>query len=212
MSSLILTSHVKDGVELARKFKLGKEIIEIIRQHHGTSLISFFYEKAKNQAGKKGEKNIQVEEADFRYPGPKPQTKEAGLVMLADQVQAASKTLVDPTTARIQGMVQKIMNKTFSDGQLDECELTLKDLHEIAKSFNQTLSGIFHHRIAYPEPIIKIASGRAEEPATNGAGKNGASKKGKNGDTDPLSKADPALERAEDKAGNGESLKRLGLR
>ena len=212
MSSLILTSHVKDGVELARKFKLGKEIIEIIRQHHGTSLISFFYEKAKNQAEKKGEKNIQVKEEDFRYPGPKPQTKEAGLVMLADQIQAASKTLVDPTTARIQGMVQKMMNKAFSDGQLDECELTLKDLHEIAKSFNQTLSGIFHHRIAYPEPIVKNASGRVEEPAGNGTEKSDVSKKGKNGDTDQLSKTDSAIRRAEDKAENGESLKRLGLR
>ncbi len=212
MSSLILTSHVKDGVELARQFKLGKEIIEIIRQHHGTSLISFFYEKAKNQAEKKGEKNIQVEEEDFRYPGPKPQTKEAGLVMLADQIQAASKTLVDPTTARIQGMVQKIMNKAFSDGQLDECELTLKDLHEIAKSFNQTLSGIFHHRIAYPEPIVKIAPGHTETPALNGAEKGDASKREKNGDMDQLSKPDSAFRRTDDKAENGESLKRLGLR
>ncbi len=212
MSSLILISHVKDGVELARKFKLGKEIIEIIRQHHGTSLISFFYEKAKNQAEKKGEKNIQVEEGDFRYPGPKPQTKEAGLVMLADQVQAASKTLVDPTTARIQGMVQKIMNKTFSDGQLDECELTLKDLHEIAKSFNKTLSGIFHHRIAYPEPIVKMAAPRPEETAAGDMEKSLLLKKGKNGDTDQLPKNDFAHRRADGPAENGESLKRLGLR
>ena len=212
MSSLILTSHVKDGVELAKKFKLGKEIIEIIRQHHGTSLISFFYEKAKNQAEKKGEKNIQVEEEDFRYPGPKPQTKEAGLVMLADQVQAASKTLVDPTTARIQGMVQKIMNKAFSDGQLDECELTLKDLHEIAKSFNQTLSGIFHHRIAYPEPIVKIASGRTEDVALKGPERSDVLKRGKNGDTDQPAKTESVVRRTDDKTENGESLKRLGLR
>ena len=105
MSSLILISHVKDGVELAKKHKLGKEIIDIIRQHHGTSLISFFYEKAREQEEKKGGKSVQVEEEDFRYPGPKPQTKEAGLVMLADVVEAASRTLMDPTAARIQGMV-----------------------------------------------------------------------------------------------------------
>ena len=155
MSSLVLISHVKDGVELARKAKLGREIISIIEQHHGTSLISFFYKKAQERAEKKEGKYLHIKEEDFRYRGPKPQTKEAGLVMLADVIEAASRTLVDPTPARIQGMVQKIMNKIFSDGQLDECELTLKDLHAIAKSFNQTLSGIFHQRVEYPEPVAK---------------------------------------------------------
>ncbi|MBW1819260.1 MAG: HDIG domain-containing protein, partial [Deltaproteobacteria bacterium] len=141
MSSLILISHVKDGAELARESKLGQEIIDIIQQHHGTSLISYFYEKAREQAEKSGGKLSQAGDQAYRYPGPKPQTKEAGLVMLADVVEAASRTLVDPTAARIQGLVQRIVNRVFSDGQLDECELTLKDLHEIAKSFNQTLSG-----------------------------------------------------------------------
>ena len=195
MSSLILISHVKDGVELAKKDKLGREILDIIRQHHGTSLISFFYEKAREQAEKKGGKSLQVKEEDFRYPGPKPQTKEAGLVMLADVVEAASRTLSDPTTARIQGMVQKIINKVFSDGQLDECELTLKDLHEIAKSFNKTLSGIFHHRVEYPESVAKT------EPA----------KKGENGGTDQLSTGDSRPKRPEVKTEDRESLKRLGL-
>ncbi len=195
MSSLILTSHVKDGVEMAKKEKLGREIMDIIRQHHGTSLISYFYEKAKDQEGRKGGKSLEVDEEDFRYPGPKPQTKEAGLVMLADVVEAASRTLVDPTVARIQGMVQKIINKVFSDGQLDECELTLKDLHEIAKSFNMTLSGIFHHRVEYPES----------------AAKSSAHKKGENGDTNQVSTADPRARKAGDKTESSESLKRLGL-
>ncbi len=195
MSSLILTSHVKDGAEMARKNKLGKEIIDIVQQHHGTSLISFFYEKAREQAEKKGDKGVSVKEEDFRYPGPKPQTKEAGLVMLADVVEAASKTLVEPTVARIQGMVQKMVNKIFSDGQLDECELTLKDLHEIAKSFNMTLSGIFHHRIEYPESVAKSV----------------VQKKGENGDTDQLSEKDSRLKKQDDKAETDESLKRLGL-
>ena len=195
MSSLILISHVKDGVELAKKHRLGNEIIDIIRQHHGTSLITFFYEKAKEQSEKKGEKAHQVKKEDFRYPGPKPQTKEAGLVMLADVVQAASKTLVEPTAARIQGMVQKIINKVFSDGQLDECELTLKDLNEIAKSFNKTLSGIFHHRIEYPESAAKGA------PA----------KKGENGDTDQFPTEDSGAKKPDDKTETHESLKRLGL-
>ncbi|UCF84721.1 MAG: HDIG domain-containing protein [Desulfobacteraceae bacterium] len=210
MSSLILISHVKDGVELAKKHRLGSEIIDIIRQHHGTSLITFFYEKAKEQREKKGGKFHQAKEEDFRYPGPKPQTKEAGLVMLADAVEAASRTLVDPTVSRIQGMVQKIINKVFSDGQLDECELTLKDLHEIAKSFNKTLSGIFHHRVEYPESVAINEPARKRESAANGKARV-PSNKGDNGDTDQLKSGDSRPKKPEDKTETGESLKRLGL-
>jgi hypothetical protein len=151
MSSLILTAHVKDGVELARKQQLGEDICDIIQQHHGTCLISYFYTKAKNQASNPDKVNID----DYRYPGPRPQTKEAGLVLVADQVEAASKTLTDPTPARIQGMVQKIINNIFADGQLNECELTLKELNLIAKHCNKILSGIFHHRVTYPAPAEK---------------------------------------------------------
>ncbi len=209
MSSLILISHVKDGVELARQYRLGKEIIDIIRQHHGTSLITYFYEKAKEQGEKKGGKCLMVEEADFRYPGPKPQTKEAGLVMLADGVEAASKTLVDPTPARIQGMVQRVVNKIFLDGQLDECELTLKDLHEIAKSFNMTLGGIFHHRIEYPESTPRIVAARERESSIEIA--ESASKKGKNGDTASVPPGPPRVEKKGDQGEVREGLKRLGL-
>ncbi len=195
MSSLILISHVKDGVEMARKNKLGKEIIDIIQQHHGTSIISYFYEKAKEQAQKKGGKSSLVKEQDFRYPGPKPQTKEAGLVMLADMVEAASRSLADPNPARIQGMLQKIIKKVFSDGQLDECELTLKDLNEIAKSFSKTLSGIFHHRVDYPENTGRMTSGR----------------KAGNGNSDHHPQADARNKKEGDTGEAGESLKRLGL-
>jgi putative nucleotidyltransferase with HDIG domain len=193
MSSLILISHVKDGVELAREHKVGREIIDIIQQHHGTNLISYFYHKAKERMLSKSGKVSEVKEEDFRYPGPKPQTKEAGLVMLADMVEAASRSLVDPTPARIQGMVQKIINKVFSDGQLDECELTLKDLHVIAKGFNKTLSGIFHQRIEYPEVAAKSA------------------KKARNGSADHLPAEDSGTKKSEDKPETEESLKRLGL-
>ena len=195
MSSLILISHVKDGVELAKQQRLGKEIIDTIEQHHGTGLISYFYEKAKDQSGKKGGRSSPVKEQDFRYPGPKPQTKEVGLVLLADAVEAASRTLVDPTPARIQGMVQKIMNGVFSDGQLDECELTLKDLNQIAKSFTKTLSGIFHGRIEYPEPIIKGEAGQKRE----------------NGDSNNVP---PSHEKRRSRKGKDEAnedLKRLGM-
>ena len=149
MSSLILISHVKDGVELARESRLGERITRIIQQHHGTSLISFFYQKAKEQEDP--EMNP-LDEMDFRYPGPKPQTKEAGLVMLADAVEAASRTLTDPTPARIKGLVQRIIEGIFLDGQLEECELTLKNLHNIEESFTRFLTAIFHQRIEYPVP------------------------------------------------------------
>ena len=193
MSSLILISHVKDGAELAKKHKLGREIIDIIQQHHGSSLISFFYQKAKDRMGSRGSKSTEIKDEDFRYPGPKPQTKEAGLVMLADMVEAAARSLVDPTPARIQGMVQKIINKAFSDGQLDECELTLKDLHEIAKSFNKTLSGIFHHRIEYPEVVERTP------------------KKARNGNTNHAATEDSGDKKSEDKAETEKGLRRLGL-
>ena len=208
MSSLILISHVKDGVELARKHKLGKEIVDIIKQHHGTNLILFFYEKARQQAEKKGGKSLQIKEEDFRYPGPKPQTKEAGLIMLADVVEAASKTLVDPNAARIRGMVQKIINRIFSDGQLDECELTLRDLHEIAKSFNNTLTGIFHHRVEYPEPATKSTKTHHRECLYDSGS---FDKKGGNGDTGQLSEKGSRLREPEDKTEAQNSLKRLGL-
>ena len=144
MSSLILISHVKEGVDLARKYRLGNRIIDVIRQHHGTRLITYFYQKAR-------ENHQEVNEDEFRYLGPKPQTREAGLVMLADAVEAASRAMEHPTPARIKGLVQRVINDIFIDGQLDECELTLKDLHEIAKSFNVILNAVYHHRIKYPE-------------------------------------------------------------
>ena len=148
MSSLILNAHVKDGVELAREQKLGKKILDIIQQHHGTSLISFFYQKAK---GKENPGVESINEKDYRYLGPKPQTKEAGIVMLADAVEAASKTLSEPTPSRIKGLVSRIINKIFTEGQLEDCELTLKDLHHMEESFDRILTGIFHQRVEYPD-------------------------------------------------------------
>jgi hypothetical protein len=195
MSALILMSHVKDGVEVARDNRLGAALVEIIRQHHGTALIKFFYDRAKS---KEDPGVQQVDERDYRYPGPKPQTREAALIMLADAVEAASRTLTEPTPARIQGMVQKIINNIFIDGQLDECELTLKDLHNIAKSFNRILAGIFHHRIDYPEPAYKE---RDKE-----------SSKRKNGEDTHREPAKAAKDKEVEPAkGSSEDLKRLGM-
>jgi hypothetical protein len=147
MSSLILVSHVKDGVELARENHLGERLENIIQQHHGTNLISYFYQKAKEKENPEMES---LNEDDFHYPGPKPQTKEAGIVMLADAVEAASRALSEPTPSRIKSLVQRIINNIFLDGQLEECELTLKDLHKIEESFTRILTAIFHQRIDYP--------------------------------------------------------------
>ncbi|MCX8044434.1 MAG: HDIG domain-containing protein [Desulfobacterota bacterium] len=157
MSSLIIISHVKDGIDLARQYRLGRPIQDIIAQHHGTSCITYFYQKAREL---QQDEEQTVTDQDFRYPGPKPQTKEAGIVMLADAVQATSKTLTDPSPSRIQGMVQRIINNIFVDGQLDECELTLNDLHLIGESFNRILNGIFHSRIEYPDISDRDGNGK----------------------------------------------------
>ncbi len=167
MSSLILIAHIKDGIEIAKKNKLGPVITATIQQHHGTSLISYFFNKAKQLKGAEA-----VKTDDYRYPGPKPQTIEAGLVMLADVVEAASRTLENPTPARIQGLVQHLINRIFSDGQLDDCELTLRDLHLIAKSFNKILNGIHHHRIEYSDtPTKENGKGRHGNPDRQSADK-----------------------------------------
>jgi putative nucleotidyltransferase with HDIG domain len=148
MSALVLISHAKKGVELAREHKLGPEIEDIIQQHHGTSLITYFYHKAQEQAESRGEEAVREE--DYRYPGPKPQTKEAGLILLADVIEASSRTLVDPTPSRLKGHIQKLIRTIFTEGQLDESELTLKDLHLLTDAFLRILTGIFHNRIEYP--------------------------------------------------------------
>jgi putative nucleotidyltransferase with HDIG domain len=183
MSSLILVSHVKDGIELAKGHKLGSKIIDIVKQHHGTRLINFFYQKAKEQEDPEVQ---EVDERDFRYLGPKPQTKEAGLVMLADAVEAASRTLDDPTPSRIQGLVQKIINDIFIDGQLDECELTLKDLNAIARSFNIVLNAIHHQRIEYPDaqPEGERQKNGSSSPKSAKEAKSKARKSKENGRTD----------------------------
>jgi putative nucleotidyltransferase with HDIG domain len=157
MSRRILAAHVKDGAEIAREHKLGTAIVDTILQHHGTSLMTYFYEKARQM---KVEQEVNMD--DYRYPGPKPQTREAGLVMLADVVEAASRTLDNPTPARIQGLVQNLINKIFSDGQLSNCELTLRDLNSIARTYIKILNGIHHHRIEYPEKLM-VVGGKAKD-------------------------------------------------
>ncbi len=145
MSSMIIASHVKEGVELARHQKLPQVIIDIIQQHHGTGMITYFYQKAKDH-----DVSGHLSEEDYKYFGPKPQTRVAALVMMADAVEAASRVLTDPTPARIAALIDKIINHIFLEGQLDECELTLKDISEIKKHFSYILTGILHKRVDYP--------------------------------------------------------------
>ncbi|MBU3912000.1 MAG: HDIG domain-containing protein [Candidatus Omnitrophica bacterium] len=146
MSSLIIMNHVKNGIELAEKHKLNRKIIDVISQHHGTGLVFYFFKRALEKG-----QDEETDEQTFRYPGPRPQTKEAACVLLADSVEAGSRALEDPTSSRIKGLVKKIINNKFIDGQLDECDLTLKDLERMAEVFTHILTGIFHTRVEYPE-------------------------------------------------------------
>lgn len=204
MSALIIRSHVKDGIELARKHRIPQVIEDMIPQHHGTSRIDFFYDKACKEAEEtKADGAPAVDESLYRYPGPKPQTKEAGILMLADGVEAAARTLAEPTHDRIQGLVQKMINKVFASGELDECELTLRDLHAIAKCFTRVLTGIYHQRVSYAEPAEKGArTGEEEQAASAGAEVDSAAASKK-----PKGAADERAARE----GNQEDLKRLGL-
>ena len=150
MSALILISHVKQGAEMGFQHRLGQEVTDIIRQHHGTSIIRYFYQKALNQPDAPPP-NIE----DFRYPGPRPRTREAALVMLADIVEASSRTLDEPTPTRLRQHIDATIKSVYSSGQLDQSELTFKDLDLLADSFHQILRGIFHHRISYTENLVK---------------------------------------------------------
>ncbi len=146
MSSLIIINHVKEGMEKAKKARLNKALMDFIEQHHGTGLIYYFYQRALESV----EDLAKLEEEGFRYPGPKPQTKETAIVHLADSVEAASRTLKNPTPTNLEELVRRIINNKFIDGQLDECELTLKDLNMIAAVFTKVLTGVYHTRVQYP--------------------------------------------------------------
>ncbi|MCF7908831.1 MAG: HDIG domain-containing protein [Candidatus Omnitrophica bacterium] len=145
MSKLIIFNHVKDGIDLAKKYRINSKIIDFIAQHHGRTLVYFFYQRAKElePEGK--------HEEEYRYPGPKPQIKETAIVALADTIEALSRTLEEPTPARIEEMVREVVKKRFMEGELDECNLTLRDIEKITQSFTRILNAIFHTRVNYPK-------------------------------------------------------------
>lgn len=147
MSRLVILNHVKDGLELAKKYKLNKAITDFIPQHHGTSLIYYFYQKSLESA-QDGER---IDEETFRYPGPKPQSRETAITLLADSVEGATRALDDPNPSNIEVTVKKVINNKFIDGQLDECPLTLKEIDRITSTFIRILTAMYHGRIKYPE-------------------------------------------------------------
>ncbi len=146
LSTLIIISHVKDGLEFAKEFKIPMVIQDVIRQHHATSLVKYFYVTMKNSSDNPDE----IKEEDFRYQGPNPESKEAAIIMLADAVEAAVRSIQSPTKGKIEEMVNNIIKGRLNEGQLDNCDLTLKDLEKIRKAFLKVLSGIYHERIEYP--------------------------------------------------------------
>jgi cyclic-di-AMP phosphodiesterase PgpH len=146
MSALIIAAHVKEGVEMARRARLPEPIVTAIREHHGTKLIRYFFQKAVSKAAP-GE---EIAETEYRYPGPKPSTRILGILMIADAVEAASRTLIEPTPAKIRAMIRQIVDDCLRDGQFDECDLTMRDLSVIVEALERTVATVFHHRIDYP--------------------------------------------------------------
>ena len=147
MSQLVIVGHVKDGIEIAREFGLPSVLRQFIETHHGTTLIEYFYNEAKKQ---QDDKQAAPSESEFRYPGPKPRTKEAAIVMLADTVESAARSLTELTPGRIEAVVHNMAMKRLQDGQFDECDLTLRELSQIEASISKSLAAHHHGRIAYP--------------------------------------------------------------
>jgi cyclic-di-AMP phosphodiesterase PgpH len=161
MSALIIIAHVKEGVDLALKYGLNQRIVDVIQQHHGTSLVSYFYKRAlqQQQDAREGGKIMNMREEDipdvreesFRYSGPKPQFKECGIISLADAVESASRSLDKPTPQKIEQLVNEIVNKRIAESQLDECDLTLREIRAISETFRYTIQNMLHTRIKYPK-------------------------------------------------------------
>ena len=140
--------HTQDGIDIAKQYKVPEAIHSFILEHHGTTPVLYFYHNAK-----KKDETVKLE--DFRYSGPKPQTAEAAIVMMADTVEAAVRSLPEPTPAKIEELIRKLIKEKLEDGQFDECPITLSDLDTIAKTFTSVVTGIFHERIEYPDVDLK---------------------------------------------------------
>jgi putative nucleotidyltransferase with HDIG domain len=156
MSKEIITAHATDGVEMLKQHKMPKQIRDIAAQHHGTTFLQFFYHKALKEVEAKGQEPT-FTEMDFRYEGPKAQSKEAAIVGIADSVEAALRTLHDPTPERIEALIHRIIKSRLDDGQLSDCDLTMRELERVAQSLKEAVLGIFHSRIEYPDLDVEKA-------------------------------------------------------
>jgi putative nucleotidyltransferase with HDIG domain len=174
LSTLIIIGHVKDGIALARQYNLPKPIIDFIEQHHGTTLVEYFYREALKLQESNGNSVNGEFEASFRYPGPKPQNRENGILMLADAVESASRALQDPTPTRLMKLVHELMMKRLLDGQFDESNLTLTELHVVEESISKSLIALFHARIKYPEQQTQAQAAQSlsgeRPPSLSGSG------------------------------------------
>lgn len=171
MSLLVIVGHVKDGMEMAREYGLPRKLMHFIEAHHGTTLVEYFFNRAKKQAEKPGSDDKDgPSEFEYRYPGPKPRTKEVAILMVADAVESATRTLVEPTPSRIDALVRAIANKRLTDGQFDECDLTLRELQLIVDSVSKTLASIYHGRISYAstEQISRSMGSQASTSSSTG--------------------------------------------
>lgn len=184
MSLLIIIGHVKDGLEMAREYGLPEVLREFITSHHGTTLVQFFYHAATEQ--RKADADRAPDEVEFRYPGPKPRSREAAILMLADASESSVRAMPDPTPGRIETQVHSMVSRRLMDGQLDECDLTLREVHQIEASLIRSLCGVYHSRIAYPKMAAQRAStggenGHRREPASRDTGREATSRDATNG-------------------------------
>jgi len=166
LSLRIIQSHVKDGAELAKEYHLPTSIMPIIEQHHGTTVVEYFYNKAVRQGDQQGDVSAPPSDVEFRYPGPKPRSKESAIVMLCDAVESACRCLAEPTASRLEAKVRELSRLRLDDGQFDQCDLTLRDLERIETAIVKTLLGIYHGRVAYPSSETSVP------PAVNSSGVN----------------------------------------
>jgi len=165
MSLLVIVAHVKDGLELARDAGLPRPLHHYIESHHGTTLVQYFFHRAKQQAEDADGSIDAPREVEYRYPGPKPRTREAAVLLLADSVEAATRAMAEPTPARISALVREISRKYLDDGQFDDASITLRELTAVEDSIIKSLCGIYHARIAYPKQTRERDTEESQQPA-----------------------------------------------
>ncbi|MCH7812606.1 MAG: hypothetical protein IID40_01165 [Planctomycetes bacterium] len=171
MSLLIILGHVKDGIELAREYSLPRVLFPFIEEHHGTTVVRYFHHKASEQQPRiaSGRHDREVSEAEFRYPGPKPRSKETAVLMICDSVEGTVRSLAEPTAGRIESVVHQVLSDRLNDGQFGECDITLRELQTVEDSIVKSLCTFYHGRVTYPKgPPAKEVAVPESEAADDG--------------------------------------------